>query len=554
MKRGTRWIVVALAATIATVIFTVFTVDLGRISIGGKSLLTVAQNQASKYLEREMTIGSISAYLTPGKFAFHDVTIKGPFGDSRPFFHADLVTAQFPWWTLFTKELNAEVTITGWRMVVEKFPDGKTHLPRLTRQSTGEKQPSSFKWRTMAVYASGGEFIYDDHLSPWSVRGPNLHFDLVRDNNLSTYVGNAGFTNGIVQIQQFEPMRADFKTRFQVDGGIVRLKHIDLLTDGAESHLDGYVNFGNFPEQEYHIQSTVDFDRMRHLFWNKATWRMSGTGDFKGVFKIPKEGPFDLSGRFASDEAGLGIGNAEWRFPDLHGDLQWTNGRFVVPSAYSDFLGGQLRLAYGLEGIGTAGGAIASLAGDYDDVDAYRFTRQFGMTALEPQGRMRGRVSMGWRNGQFGDTMVGNGTTSIRPAGGPVAAAELPATAPVIPAEEDFQKRRSLGPFAIAGEITYRFTGSSLDFDPGWIATPATYIKFNGHAIGGPAAVAFHVTSHDWQRSDRLFAAIMANYGHPVDAIDVGGRGTFDGTLTNSFKSPRIAQLFRVMYSPPSGE
>lgn len=544
MKRGTRWIVIALAATIATVIFTVFTVDIGRISIGGKSLVSLAEARAKDFLKRDMTIGSISAYVMPGKFAFHNVTIKGPFPDSNDFFHADTITLDFPWWTLLTKQMNVEVHIRGWRMVVERFPDGKTHMPRLTPEPKGESKPSSYKFQTLSVYAHDGEFVYNDQVMPWSVRGPNLNFSVVRDNNLSTYVGSAEFKGGVVKIQQFEPMSASLRTRFQIDGGIVRLRHIDLLTDGAETHLNGYVNFKSFPEQEYNIQSTVDFNRMRQLFWNKATWRLSGQGDFKGIFKVTQKGEFDLSGHFASDEAGLGIGNAEWRFPDLHGNLQWMNGRFLVPSAISDFLGGQLRMTYGLEGIGTSGGAFASLAADYEDVDAYRFTRQFGMTALEPQGRMHGRVSLGWRNGGWSETMVGNGTTSIRAAGGAIATPDLPAHADPIPAEADFQKYRPYGMFAIGGETAYRFTAASLDFGPSWVATPATYIKFSGHAIGGPANVAFHVTSHDWQRSDRLFAAIMANYGHPVGAIQVGGRGTFDGTLTNSFKSPRIEGQF----------
>ncbi|HEX5071457.1 MAG TPA: translocation/assembly module TamB domain-containing protein, partial [Vicinamibacterales bacterium] len=542
VRRGTRWVVVALAATIASIIFTVFTVDVGRISIGGQSLLTIAQTRASKYLNREMTIGRISAYVTPGQFAFHDVTIKGPFPDSRAFFHADLITASFPWWTIFSSKWNVEVHIRGWRMVVERFPDGKTHIPKLTPEKSGNGP--GVKWETLSVFAHDGEFVYDDHVMPWSVRGPNLNFSVVRDNNLSTYVGSAAFRDGVVQIQHFEPMSASLRTRFQIDGGIVRLRHIDLLTDGAETHLNGYVNFKAFPEQEYNIQSTVDFDRMRRLFWNKAAWRLSGLGDFKGIFKVSQQGAFDLSGHFASDEAGLGIGNAEWRFPDLRGNLQWANGKFLVPSANSDFLGGRLRLTYGLEGIGSAGGAFASLAGDYEDVDAYAFTRQFGMTALEPQGRMHGRVSMGWRNGQFGGTMIGSGNTSIRAAGGAVASPELSPAATPIPAETDFQKFRPLGMFAIGGETAYRFTASSLEFGPSWVATPATYINFNGRAIGGPADLAFHVTSHDWQKSDRLFAAIMANYGHPVGAIDVGGRGTFDGTLTNSFKAPRIEGEF----------
>ena len=60
------------------------------------------------------------------------------------------------------------------------------------------------------------------------------------------------------------------------------------------------------------------------------------------------------------------------------------------------------------------------------------------------------------------------------------------------------------------------------------------------HARGGPVNVPFHVTSHDWQKSDRLFAAIMTNFiDSQMGAIQVGGRGTFDGTLTKEFNGPR---------------
>ena len=52
--------------------------------------------------------------------------------------------------------------------------------------------------------------------------------------------------------------------------------------------------------------------------------------------------------------------------------------------------------------------------------------------------------------------------------------------------------------------------------------------------------VPFHVTSHDWQKSDRLFAAIMNNFNSnsQMGAIEVGGRGTFDGVLTKEFRAP----------------
>ena len=103
---------------------------------------------------------------------------------------------------------------------------------------------------------------------------------------------------------------------------------------------------------------------------------------------------------------------------------------------------------------------------------------------------------------------------------------------------------RPFGEFAIAGNSSYRFTSTSLDFDDSWVATPTTYVKFSGHARGGDVNVPFHVTSHDWQNSDRLFTAIMTNFNHPVGAIQVGGRGTFDGTLTKAFNAPRIEGRF----------
>ena len=544
-KRWTRRIIVAVAAIIATVLFTVFTVDIGTITIAGKSLKSEAEARASKYLKRQMTIGGIEAYVTPGRFAFTDVEIKGPFPDSRPFFKAKRITAYVPWWTLFSKELHVEVKLTDWRMVVEKFPDGEAHLPRLTPEKPGTGK-SWYQIKGLAVYANDGEFVYDDGVTPWSVKGPGLQFSIVRVNNLNTYMGMAQFTDGLVKIQNFVPMTASFKTWFHVDGGIVRLKHIDLLTDGAESHLDGYVNFKNWPEQEYRIQSTVDFNRMRELFWSNATWRVDGTGEFSGIFKLFKGGR-DLSGQFTSPSAALGIGDSEWQFGDLHGNLQWTQDKFVVSHADSDLLGGRMRLAYGIAPLGAAAGATATFTAEYEDIDLHRFTRQLGFTSIEPEGRMRGQVAMAWKNNRpIGETVQGSGTTVVRaPRGEALASPTLPAEAPELVREANFQKYRPFDPFPVAADTSYHFSGSSLDFDPSWVATPSTYVSFHGHARGGPVSVPFHVTSHDWQKSDRLFAAIMTQFTKkPMGAIEVYGRGTFDGVLTKAFNAPRIEGKF----------
>src|SRR5258708_39918869 len=54
----------------------------------------------------------------------------------------------------------------------------------------------------------------------------------------------------------------------------------------------------------------------------------------------------------------------------------------------------------------------------------------------------------------------------------------------------------------------------------------------------------FPVTSLDWQESDRLLAGIMTAFGAPTGAIDIGGRGEFDGVMRESFSRPRIEGHF----------
>jgi autotransporter translocation and assembly factor TamB len=542
-KRWSRRFSIIAIALFAALIVTLVTVDIGRVSIGGQSIKTLAEKYASRYLNRPMHIGQVIAQLKVGHFEFRDVVIEGPTPNDRPFFAAKRIVVDIPWWLTIGRELDLDVDIYDWRMVVEKFPDGQTKLPKFT--SGGSGGPPKLKVQHLAIYCHNGEFVYDDHVAPWRVVGPNLNFSLVRANNLGTFYGLASFSKGTVQIQNFEPLATDFSTRFQLKGKVVDLKHIDLLTDGAESHISGYVDFGNWPDQEYKIQSTVDFNRMRELFFSKVDWRMSGKGQFNGIFRIPKNGQFDLSGMFKSDEAGLGIRNSEWRFGNLDGELQWTQHQFIVKRADTDFLGGRMKLAYALDGLSTPAGANASLKADYNNVDLYLFTRQFGWTALEPQARLRGTVAMDWHNGQFTETMGGQGSTQLTaPAGAALATELLPSSAPPQKPDVQFQKFRPFGGFPISGDTTYRFSGGTLDFSESWVATPSTFVRFSGHARGGDTHVPFHVTSHDWQTSDRLFSAIMTNFNHPTGAIEVSGRGTFDGTLTKAFNAPRIEGHF----------
>jgi translocation and assembly module TamB len=100
----------------------------------------------------------------------------------------------------------------------------------------------------------------------------------------------------------------------------------------------------------------------------------------------------------------------------------------------------------------------------------------------------------------------------------------------------------------LAGRLTYTYAAEGITVAPSRIATPETYVEVEGTlGWGGTAArLPFHVTSRDWQESDRLLAGVMTAFGRSTRAIPIGGRGTFDGLMLGDFAAPRIEGVFDV--------
>src|SRR3982751_259031 len=72
-----------------------------------------------------------------------------------------------------------------------------------------------------------------------------------------------------------------------------------------------------------------------------------------------------------------------------------------------------------------------------------------------------------------------------------------------------------------------------------------TFVEFTGRtAWAQRSQIPFHVTSADWQESDRVLAGIITAFGSPTGAIAIGGRGEFDGVMTESLSKPRIEGHF----------
>src|SRR5690606_30491495 len=295
-----------------------------------------------------------------------------------------------------------------------------------------------------------------------------------------------------------------------------------------------------WPNQIYNVTSRVDLARMKELFFTRETWRLGGESAFVGQFALGRDGVRDLTGRFTSDAAVVN----DLAFTNLDGTLTWKPELFAVTHADADLMGGRTTFTYSLSPLGTPNPATASFDASYTGVELFELDRLMGLRGLRLAGTADGTLSLAWPNGSMSSGRRGSGRTSITPLPGtpPLAPEGLP-DVPLVAAFEPqpFDSSPRSTPLAIGASLEYTFEPGGITFADSRVATSHSNIAFSGRmAPDGSNVFPFHVTSHDWQESDRLLAAIMTAVSGPTRAVEVGGRGRFDGVMTGAFSSPRI--------------
>ncbi|HXW05366.1 MAG TPA: translocation/assembly module TamB domain-containing protein [Vicinamibacterales bacterium] len=543
----TRWfrrvvlrVVALFVALLAAALVTFFTVDIG------PWFRELAEREGSKYLKRPMHIGRLEATLRTGVFVIEDLVIEGLAPTDRPFLTARKITVSFPWWSVVSRALVIEsVDMTDWRMVIETFPGGRHNLPKLVpeRRTQG---PRRFTTTLRSVVSARGELVYEDHGTPWGVVARNLNVQLYRSDVLNDYRGRASFTEGTVRIQAYQPFRADMESRFNMVGGKVHFDRIDLVSDGARSVVTGDVDLGRWPEQLYRVRSVIDFPTQKDIFFHGEPFTVSGVGEFDGTFHLFKGGR-ELKGTFRSDVAGFN----QWRFPDLRGSVLWVPERMEVTDATAQVHGGRARFDYRMSPFGDpARPTRATWDVEYNGVSLARLTDFLDLQGLRLDGSASGTNHIEWPLGKWAAARW-RGQVAVHPPEGvePMTRslpAELVEARASLPYEEGpFNPRAPLGYVPVAGQIGYTVDPRWISIDRSWAATEHTYVEFEGQtAFGERSGIRFHVTSLDWQQSDRLLAGIMTAFGAPTGAVPIGGYGEFDGVMLDSFAQPRIQGTF----------
>lgn len=550
-RRLPRWFVYPLAvltAVLAALIVTVFAIDLGPF------VRKEAEKRGSAWLDRPMTIGRVSARLTPGVFEFEDLVIQGLTPDARPFLKADKITVSLPWWTIFKRELIVEaIELTDWEMVLESFPGGRHNFPRVTgppRDPNRPRGPKRFTTTLQYVLAARGNVTYVDHGTPWRIVAPDMRVHLFRRDARGDYGGTASFDGATVQIQTYEPFKARMQSRFSMQAPNLHFDRIDLLTDGAVSVLEGDLQMNNWPEQLYRIKSNIDIATQKDIFFHGQPFDATGDATFEGTFHYFKGGR-ELKGGWRSPVAFVTIAGNRWRFPNLRGDVLWVPDRLEVTDARADLYGGAAQFDYRLLSLDQKSGPRRAVwDARYQQVDLVQLTDFLELEGIRLAGRASGVNRLEWPLGGW-DRLEGHGEVTIQSPPGVTVLPKEPGAAMIeaqsaLPEEAGpFNPRRPLGYVPVAGLLAYRLDPEWVTLARSWVSTPKTYVEFDGRTAWlERSRIPFHVTSLDWQQADRVFAGILTALGSPTAAVPIGGMGTFDGVMLGAFNDPRIEGRF----------
>ena len=532
--RFTKLGVAVLAVTLAVAIVATLTVDLG------PGLRVLAEREGGKRVGRSMQIGRLGVRLLNGKFVLEDLVIGGLEPNHRPFLRAKRIDVSLTWEALFRREVLIDsIEMNDWQMVLEQWAGSVHSFPKFNLGG-GNNGPRRFVTTMQYVRTRNGTVTYDDHGSRWGTVARNLDITVRK---FDGYRGEANFDGGTVWIQDYVPMGLSMKAVFRVEDGIVRFEKMTLLTDGAESFITGNADVKNWPEMTYNVRSTVDFKRMRELFFAKDNYTLSGQGRFNGVFHLFKGGRA-LTGDFESDGAGLQIGGRDYEFPDLKGKLGWYPNRFEVMDTTTGFHGGEANIKYSILSSGKPGQpSHARFDAEWRDVDLADYSDFLIMDGVRLAGRWSGRNLLEWPLGRFRERS-GDGYSEVVPPAGAEVLAGIHASQFASGADRGGQ-HPPVGHLPIAGQVTYRYDPNLVEFSDGRFSTPDTDVTFSGRtAWGDNSRITFDVTSSDLQESDRVLAGMMTAFGAPTNPITVGGTAQFSGVMTESLSRPRVEGHF----------
>ena len=166
----------------------------------------------------------------------------------------------------------------------------------------------------------------------------------------------------------------------------------------------------------------------------------------------------------------------------------------------------------------------ASFDTDYEDIDLTTLSDLWKFDGIRSPAVCRAANVLEWPLRRYRDHTGGGSVRFTPPDESVLMTRDMPLdrVAVRLARGEDagpFSPLTPIEPVPIGGEIVYEFGPEWIDIKPSHIATESTYVEVQGRTkYGDESELPFHVSSSDWQESDRVFAGVLTAFGSRTKA------------------------------------
>lgn len=415
--------------------------------------------------------------------------------------------------------------ITIDRPVVRVFVDksGADNLPQT--QTTNKEQQSNtsvFDLGIRHAVLNNGEISYNNVKSALQADLRDLHLQSGFDAVKTEYAGNLGYSNGVIKMENFNPLphslEADFKANREKFTLVKAVVNSGASSFNMNATLENYAQ----PKVTVNYDANIDSAQFARILKNPSlpagVIRANGRMDYQAIANRPLLAGIVLHGQIGSPQ--LMVSTPQFRGPvrNLSATYSVANGNLLVNNIRANVLGGQLTGT--LETRDLTGNSHSTLDAQINGASLAQAKADLRTSSPALQkttltGTASGHVHATW--GKTTNDLVAQTDLTLQGAMAP-----QPGAAPV----------------PLQGVIHARYNNATQQ-----VALKNSYLKagqmslnLNG-AISSSSALQVNFQSVDLQQ----LQGMMAGFGVAVPQnLGLAGTASFVGTVTGSTENPHL--------------
>lgn len=233
--------------------------------------------------------------------------------------------------------------------VVRVFVDksGADNLPQT--QTTNQEQKSNtsvFDLGIRHALLNNGEIFYNNQKSDLQADLRDLHLQSGFDVAKTEYAGNLGYSDGVIKMQNFNPLPHSLEAEFKANKDKFTLTKATVRSGPSFFSLNATLENYAQPKVTVNYDASVDSGQFAHILKNPSlpvgVIHANGRMDYEAVANQPFLNGVVLHGQVSSPQ--LLVSTPQFRGPirNLGANYSVANGNLLVNNLHANVLGGQL--------------------------------------------------------------------------------------------------------------------------------------------------------------------------------------------------------------------